>query len=70
MGAGIVQSRLQCIAERKLPESQHGFQWRQATQITSFMVRQLAEKAIEYQSQQYLVILVFVGLRKSYDSAP
>ena len=32
-----------------------------------FMVRQLAEKAVEHQTQQHLV---FVDLRKAYDSVP
>ena len=33
----------------------------------TFVVRQLAEKAIEHQSQQFLI---FVDLRKAYDSVP
>ena len=32
-----------------------------------FVVQQLAEKAIEHNSRQYLV---FVDLRKAYDSVP
>ena len=50
----LVQSRLQLLAERVLPESQCGF-----------MVCQLAEKATEHQTQQYRV---FVYLWKAYNS--
>ena len=65
--ARIVQSRLQIVAEQKLPESQCGF--RRGCDCTDmiFVVRQLAEKAVEHQATQYFV---FVDLKKAYDSVP
>ena len=63
----IVQSRLQVLAERELPESQCGFRQGHGCTDMIFMVRQLTEKAIEHQSKQFLV---FVDLQKAYDSVP
>ena len=53
----IVQSRLQVLAERELPESQCGFRQGRACTEMIFMVRQLAEKAIEHQSKLFLVLV-------------
>jgi len=63
----IVQNRLQKFAELVLPESQCGFRRGRSCTDMIFMVRQLAEKAIEHNSKQYFV---FVDLRKAYDSVP
>ena len=63
--AKIVQNRLQVLAERELSESQCGFRRGCGCTDMIFMVRQLAEKAIEHQTKQYFV---FVDLRKTYDS--
>ena len=62
--ARIVQSELQVLAEKELPESQCDF--RQGCVCTDmiFMVRQLAVKAIEHQTKQYFI---FVDLHKAYD---
>ena len=55
------------MAERELPESQCGFRRGRGCTDMIFMVRQLAEKAIEHQTKQYFVV---VGLRKAHDSVP
>ena len=65
--ARIVQSRLQIVAEQELPESQCGFMRGRDCTDMIFVVRQLAEKAVEHQATQYLV---FVDLKKAYDSVP
>ena len=65
LAARIVQSRLQMVAERELPESQCGFRRGRGCTDMIFVVRQLAEKAVEHQAKQFFV---FVDLRKAYDS--
>ncbi len=67
LAARLVQNRLQIIAERELPESQCGFRRGRGCTDMIFMVRQLAEKAFEHQTKIYLI---FVDLRKAYDSVP
>ena len=67
LAARIVQSRLQMVAERELPESQCGFRRGRGCTDMIFVVRQLAEKAVEHQAKQFFV---FVDLRKAYDSVP
>ena len=62
VAARVIQSRLQILAERELPESQCGFRWGRGCTDMIYMVRQLAEKAIEHQTQQHLI---FVDLRKA-----
>ena len=52
----IVQNCLQQLAERELPESQCGFHRGRSCTDMIFMVRQLVEKAIEYNSKQYLYL--------------
>ena len=44
----IVQSRLQVLAEKELPESQCGFRRGRSCTDMIFAVRQFAEKAIEH----------------------
>ena len=65
--ARVVQGRLQKLAEIELPESQCGFRRGRGCTDMIFVVRQLAEKAIEHQTKQFFV---FVDLRKAYDSVP
>ena len=65
--ARIIQSRLQGLAEKILPESQCGFRRGRSCTDMIFMIRQLVEKAIEHQAKQYII---FVDLRKAYDSVP
>ena len=63
----VIQNRLQRLAECVLPESQCGFRRGRGCTNMIFVVRQLAEKAMEHNSRQYLV---FVDLDKAYDSVP
>ncbi len=63
--ARIVQSRLQVVAEKVLPESQCGFRRGRGCTDMIFVIRQLVEKAVEHQAVQHFV---FVDLKKAYDS--
>ena len=63
----IIQTRLQDLAERILPESQCGFRRSHSCTDMIFIVRQLVDKAIEHQAKQYII---YVDLRKAYDSVP
>ena len=63
----IVQGRLQVIAEKILPESQSGFRKGRGCADMIFVARQLVEKAREHGESLYVL---FVGLRKAYDSVP
>ena len=65
--ARMVQSRLQVLAEKELPESKCGYRRGRGCIDMLFMDRQLAEKAIEHQTKQFLI---FVDLCKAYDSVP
>ena len=65
--ARVIQGRLQRVAEAELPDSQCGFRKGRGCSDMTFVVRQLAEKAIEHRTQQFLV---FVDLMKAYDSVP
>ena len=65
--ARVVQQRLQRLAERELPESQCGFRKGPSCKDMNFVVRQLAVKAFGHRAMQFLV---FVDLRKAYDSVP
>ena len=65
--ARVVQGRLQRIAEEQLPESQCGFRRGRSCTDMIFTVRQLTEKAVEHRTKQFLI---FVDLRKAYDSVP
>ena len=65
--ARVVQGRLQRLAERELQDSQCGFRKGRGPSDMTFVVRQLAEKAIEHRAKQFLI---FVDLRKAYDSVP
>ena len=63
----IVQSRLQVLAEKGLPESQCGFRKGRGCTDMIFVVRHLVEKTFEHQAKQYLF---FVYLHTAYDSIP
>ena len=65
--ARILQERLQQVAEDELPESQCGFRKGRGCSDMSFVIRQLVEKSMEHRSKQFLV---FVDLKKAYDSVP
>ena len=65
--ARILQERLQQVAEDELPESQCGFRKGRGCSDMSFVIRQLVEKSMEHRSKQFLV---FVDVKKAYDSVP
>ena len=65
--ARLVQDRLEPLAEEVLPESQCGFRKGRGCVDMIFASRQLIEKAIEHQSELHIL---FVDLRKAYDSVP
>ena len=65
--ARIVQERLQALAEEELPVSQCGFRKGRGCSDMIFTVRQLVEKSWEHRSKSFLV---FIDLRKAYDSVP
>ena len=65
--ARVIQGSLQTLAEKELPESQCGFRRGRGCTDMVFTIRQLTEKAIEHQVKQYLI---FVDLKKAYDSDP
>ena len=65
--ARILQQRLQAVAEGELAESQCGFRKGRRCTDMVFYARQLVEKAIEHEE---LLYVVFVDLRKAYDSVP
>ncbi len=65
--ARLVQTRLQKLAERVLPESQCGFRRQRSCTDMIFSVRQLVEKTLEHHTKAFLV---FVDLKKAYDSIP
>ena len=60
--ARVLQDRLQQLAEEELPETQCGFR----TDMM-FTLRQLMEKSVEHRTKQFII---FVDLRKAYDSVP
>ena len=65
--ARIVQERLQMIADKVLPESQSGFRKGRGCVDMLFVARQLVEKTREHDDSLYML---FVDLRKAYDSVP
>ena len=62
-----VQARLQRVAEEVLLDSQCGFQAGRGCNDMVFCAHQLVEKAREHNTTLYLL---FVDLRKAYDSLP
>ena len=65
--ARIIQDRLQVFAESILPDSQSGFRKGHGCLDMIFVARQLMEKACEHGDSLYVM---FVGLKKAYDSVP
>ena len=65
--ARVLQGRLQAVAEDVLPDSQCGFRRGGGCSDMVFTARQLMEKAVEHDSELYVL---FVDLRKAYDSIP
>ena len=67
VAARVIQGRLQDLAEEELPESQCGFRKGRGCSDMIFTVRQLVEKSWEHKAK---FLLVFVDLKKAYDSVP
>ena len=63
----IIHSRLQNAAEDILPDSQCGFRQGRGCTDMIFVARQLVEKTLEH---DYSLYILFVDLRKAYDSVP
>ena len=53
----MIQGRLQGLAEREWPDSQCGFRKGRGYTDMNFVVRQLAEKAVEHRTKQYFVFV-------------
>ena len=53
------------MAERGLPDFQCGFRKGRGCTDMMFIMKQLAEKALEHRAKQFFT---FVDLRKAYDS--
>ena len=65
--ARIMKERLEVIVGIVLPESQCGFRKERSFVGMMFVARQLVEKAREHNQSLYML---FVDLRKAYDSVP
>ena len=65
--ARILKQRLEVVAERELTESQCGFRKGRGCVDMIFCARQLIEKTLEHEETVYIV---FVDLKKAYDSVP
>ncbi len=63
----LLQNKLQQVAEEELPESQCGFRRGRSCTDMTFVVRQFVEKCIEHRTKGFLI---FIDLRKAYDSVP
>lgn len=63
----LIQTRLQQLAERELPESQCGFRRGRSCTDQIFTVSQIVEKLFEHRTPGHLV---FIDLKKAYDSVP
>ena len=63
----IILARLQTVAEHELPESQCGFRPGRGCTDMIFVIHQVIEKCIEHRIKGFLI---FVDLRKAYDSVP
>ncbi len=62
-----LQERLQTVAEDQLPDSQCGFRKGRGCADMLFCARQLVEKTYKHNTKMFLL---FVDLRKAYDSVP
>ena len=65
--ARVLNNRLQLVVEETVSDSQCGFRAGRGCVDMIFCVRQLVEKAIEHNNKLFLL---FVDLRKAYDSVP
>ena len=65
--AGVIQERLQVVAEKVLPESQCGFRKERGCCDMIFVACQLLEKTREHQNSLFTL---FVDVGKAYDSVP
>ena len=65
--AKVIHQRLQTIVEEEVADSQCGFRCNRGCNDMIFCARQLIEKAVEYNTKAFLL---FVDLRKAYDSLP
>ena len=65
--ARVLNNRLQLVVEEMISDSQCGFRAGRGCVDMIFCVRQLVEKAIEHNTKLFLL---FVDLRKAYDSVP
>ena len=65
--AKVIQQRLQTVVEEEVADSQCGFRCNCGCNDMIFCVRQLIEKAVEHNTKAFLL---FVDLRKAYDSVP
>ena len=65
--AKVIQQRLQCVAERVLPDTQCGFRSGRGCADMIFCARQLIEKAREHNCKLFVL---FVDLKKAYGSVP
>ena len=65
--AKVIKGRLQVVVEDTLPDSQCGFRRDQGCIDMIFCARQIMEKAREHNTK---VFMLFVDLRKAYDSVP
>ena len=67
LSAKVTQGRLQVVVEDTLPDSQCGFRCGRGCIDMIFCARQIMEKAREHNTK---VFMLFVDLRKAYDSVP
>jgi len=65
--AKIIQQRLQAIVEEEVADSQCGFWCNRGCVDMIFCACQLIEKAVEHNTKAFLL---FIDLRKAYDSVP
>ena len=65
--AKVIQQCLQTIVEEEVADSQCGFHCNRGCNDMIFCERQLIEKAVEHNTKAFLL---FVDLRKAYDSVP
>ena len=65
--ARVINDRLQLVVEEVISGTQCGFRTGRGCVDMIFCVHQLVEKAIEHNTE---VFLLFVNLRKAYDSVP
>ena len=63
----ILERRIRAVIEPQLGEWQHGFRTNRGTTDMVFSIRQLMEKAWEYNIKLYII---FIDLQKAFDSVP